>query len=451
MNILKRAVLYVIRKRSRTILLLFILFVVSTLTLSGLSIVDATTDSSNQLRESTGTGFTMKQNLDTASKQTIGNTTSYNQEHITDDMIKKIVEIDGIKGYNAKQLSVPSLQSADGKDLDSIVYCDWYDDIPFLKSGVSALGSLNTNYDSYFTNNAFQLVEGRHINDGEKNVALISKELAKKYNYQVGDTIKLVINNEMVEAKKQFGVSDMSASDVDVEIIGIFDILIEQSDKDTLVPYELYENQIFYDMTSLKNLHTTWPEATKEFEAGYLQADFFVTDPKKLESVISKVSSISSIDWDNFTLVPNDTVARVSSSSMSNVEKLIITMIIVVIVISTVIIYLILFMWMQSRQREAGILIANGISKFSILSQYILEIVTIDVVAFGLAYFVSNGIASAIAQLVGANIENQVVHITLSNFILVSSGGLLLILIAVGISSIPIIRMQPRTVLSKMS
>lgn len=451
MNILKRAVLYVIRKRSRTILLLFILVVVSTLTLSGLSIINATTDSSEQLRESTGAGFTMEPNLSSATKETIGNTTSYKQEHITEEMINKISNIDGIKGYNAKQLTVPSLQNAEGKDLDTIVYCDWYDDIPILKSSVSGLGSLDTNYDSFFTNNIFQLVDGRHITTGEQNVAMISKELAKKYNYQVGDTIKLGINNDMVESKKEYGVSDMSTNGVDVKIIGIFDILIEQSDKETLAPYELYENQIFYDMTSLKNLHATWPEVMKELEDGYYTADFFVTDPKKLESIMSEVSNIPSINWNNFALVPNDAVSQISSSSMSNVESLIVTMIAVVIVISMVIISLILCMWMRSRQHEAGILMANGISKFSIVSQYIIEIVFIAIVAFAVAYVISTPVASTVGKLIDANIENGVVHISMKNFMLVGGSGLVLILIAIGISSTPIIRLQPKTIVSKKS
>lgn len=449
MNTPKRSLLYVIRKRSRTGLLFVILLVVSTLVLSGLSIMDAAGDSSAELRESTGTSFTMERNLSTATRSNSGNNFVYQQEYIADEMIEKISDIDGIKGYNAKIGGYLELQNLDGDRFETIVYNKWNEED--LKYDIGTFGCFNTAYDSFFTSNQFELSEGRHIATDDKQVILISDDLAEKYNFKVGDKLKLTLSEEQVQFEKRYGVSDISANSVDVEIIGIYKILEEQSDKETLGQYELYDNYVFTDMATFKEVFSTWAVAAKENEQGYESADFFLTDPAQLGSIMSEVSNISSINWNNFTLTANDEVFQQSASSMSNVEKLITTMIIVVVVIAAVIITLILSMWVRSRMRETGILMSTGIPKYKIVAQYVLETVLIAIFAFALSYFTSNAIAGNLGHIIDSTITAGDVHIAISNFILVFCTGIAVILASIGISSIPVMQMNPREILSKMS
>lgn len=449
MNTPKRSLLYVIRKRNRALLLFVILLVVSTLVLSGLSILDATGDSSAELRESTGTSFTMGRNLSTATKSNSGNSFVYQQEYITDEMIEKISKIDGIKGYNAKIEGYLELQNADGDRLETIVYNKW--NVEDLKYDTGTFGCFNTAYDSFFTSNQFELSEGRHITTDDKQVILISNDLAKKYNLKVRDKLNITLSEERVQFEKRYGASDISANNVEVEIIGIYKILAEQSDKETLGQYELYENYVFADMATFKEIFSTWAVVAEENEQGYESADFFLTDPAQLGSIMSEVTDISSINWNNFTLTANDEVFQKSVNSMSNVEKLITTMIVVVVIIATVIITLILSMWVRSRIHETGILMSTGISKYKIVTQYVLETVFIAIFAFALSYFTSNVIAGNLGNVIDSTMAAGSVRVATSSFIMLCCVGIFIILAAVGISSIPVIRMKPREILSKMS
>lgn len=449
MNTPKRSLLYVIRKRSRTFLLFVILLLVSTLIVSGLSILEASEDSSAELRKSTGASFTMERDLSSATRSSSGNTFIYQQEYITDEMLKEIAEIDGIKSYNAKIEGYLNLKKLDGTDLETIVYNTWNNQDAKYNTGT--FGCFDTNYDSSFTSNQFTLSEGRHLTLDDKQVILMSTDLAEKYSLKVGDKLYLAISDNEVEFQKRNGDSDISANSVEVELIGTFNILKEQSDKNTLGQQELYENYVFTDMATFKEVYSTWPEAVKENEEGYESADFFLTDPAKLGSIMSEVSNISSVNWDNFNLISNDEVFQSSAGSMSNVEKLITTMIAAVVVIAAAVITLILSMWVRSRVKEIGILMSTGISKYKIMAQFVMETVLIAVFAFGLSWFTSNWAAGNLAQMIASTIPAGDVSVAPGSFILVCCSGILVILATIGISGIPVMRMKPGEILSKMS
>jgi len=441
MNTPKRSLLYVIRKKSRTLLLFVILLIVSTLTLSGLSIMDATKDTSAELRESTGTSFTMEQNMETATRIGEGNSYLLQQEYITDEMVSKISKIDGISGndasYGGQKVARAELQDIKGHKLDLIVYTDmWEDDISAI---VGPFGCSNTENQSFFKNKQFILTEGRHITSDDENKVIISNAVAEQNGLKVGDKIVVAVTNFISEGQ--------GTKKVEVEIIGLYDIFMDQSDKATLTTFELYEDYTFLDTMSYKELFSMYKEITE----GYNTVTFFVTDPAQLSSIMSEVSKTSSINWNNFNLIANDEVYQASSSSMSNVEKLITTMIVVVVVISAAIITLILSMWLKSRVRETGVLMAVGISKYKILLQHVLEVAVIAVFAFGLSYFASGMIAGNLGNILDSSISASNVIITVSDFILVCAVGTLILLLAIGISSIPVMRMKPREILSKMS
>lgn len=452
MNILKRSLLYIVRKRKRTLLLLIILTVISTLVLSGLSILNTTKDSSAKLRESTGSGFSITPNLETATKKATkdANSFDYEQEQINNDMLNKILKVNGVKGYNSKYIAVPSIQALDGKNLETVVYTDIFD-MPILKYGAMGYGCIDTNYDSYFTSNKFKLAKGRHITKDDKNKIIMSSELAKKHNFKIGDKLKWTILDEAVEAQNGKGSTDIGTADIEVEIVGIFDILTEQSDKSSLSQHELYENFIFSDMQTIYDFYANSPQVKEEMDKGFYEVDFFVKDPKELETVMKNVKNISSINWNNFTITANDEVYKTSSDSMSNVDKLITTMIVIVVIISLIIVTLILSMWTRSRLRETGILMSTGISKANILTQYTLETLFVALFAFGLCYFISSLIAGNFGNIIDSSIESSDIKVTINSFIPVFSFGILSILISIGVSSISIMRMNPKEILSKMS
>lgn len=160
------------------------------------------------------------------------------------------------------------------------------------------------------------------------------------------------------------------------------------------------------------------------------------------------MQNISSINWDNFIIEANDEVYQNISSSLSDTSTLITTLITVIIIASMVLIILILSMSMRSRKREIGILLAVGITKPSILLQYVIETLMTAVVAFPLAYLFSRLVAGKFGGLFGKAAEN--IFVTPQYFALASVVGTMLLILAVMISCIPVMKYEPKQILAQM-
>ena len=105
MNLLKRAGLYTLRSRGRTLLLFAVLLLAATFVLSGLSAMEASENTSAKLRGTTGASFTVERNLSTGSMNSMGGGMSViQQEFVTDAMLDEIRKVEGIKGYTAKEI-----------------------------------------------------------------------------------------------------------------------------------------------------------------------------------------------------------------------------------------------------------------------------------------------------------------------------------------------------------
>lgn len=106
MNVMKRAFLFVLRKRGKSLLLFFIIFVISTLVLCGFASMDAEEKSSETLRGTTGTSFTVSRNLSTGDWSSGSGGTYSTQEFLSEDMIDEIAQIQGIKAYDASYSTI---------------------------------------------------------------------------------------------------------------------------------------------------------------------------------------------------------------------------------------------------------------------------------------------------------------------------------------------------------
>ncbi len=439
---LKRSILYVGRNLTRTLLLFLIFLLVSTFSLSGLAVMGASEDTSAELRGTTGASFRIERNLATGGSSAQNNGMSYNtQEYVTDEMIEKIGEVDGIKAYTAQENSNLSLHDGNDEAMELIKTSSKWDSVG-LNYISTAVGSFFSEYDTLFLSVKFELTQGRHITADDKQKIIISEDLAEKHDLNVGDKLYLYRDNWTT------GTVNAGDDKKEVEIIGLFKIIEQQADRDSTAPSDLYENYVFVDMKTSKELGN-WVEFEPE-RTGYETADFYVDDPAGLETIILNVQKINSIDWNNFNVTVNDEVYQRSASSMSNVENLIRILIICVVVISIGIVTMILTMWIKGRMRETGILMAVGISKASIVGQHIVEVGVIAVVAFLTTWFITPAVAKVSGSLFNSNILQETIIVTEGNYIAVCGIGIVLLLLAILISSFPIMRMKPREILSRM-
>ena len=170
MNVLRRAILYDIRKPSKS-LTLFLLFLLITLfcTMS-FAVLDAVQNAASRLRETVGASFTLRGKpleIDADSK-------GYSMEFaaISPQDIQKIAGNPEIKAYNA-QRTIPA--TADG-----FVYPSGMPSGPVSENTESA-------WNHNFTNGILTLAEGRHITQKDENVAIISREIAKENSLKLGN------------------------------------------------------------------------------------------------------------------------------------------------------------------------------------------------------------------------------------------------------------------------
>ena len=172
MNLGLRAILYTVRKWKKTLLVFCLILSISTLVLSGLAIADAQEEQSEELRGVTGASFTVERNLSTGGWAS-GNGGSYStQEFISDEMLQEISSVDGIAGYDASIVSMPSYYNEIGKiivNTEENVINSFY-----------TYGSLNSEYNELFVSGQFELVEGSHITEDVSNGLILSKTVPKR-------------------------------------------------------------------------------------------------------------------------------------------------------------------------------------------------------------------------------------------------------------------------------
>ena len=429
MNLGTRAVLYTVRKWKKTLLVFCLLLAITTLVLSGLAIADAQEKQAEEVRGTTGASFTVSRNTATGGWSSDDGGSYSTQEYLTTDRMESIAAINGIEGYNASIRTILCLSDRQGQWLEqmeptghAIVDCQFY-----------SYGCVNSKYHSLFLSGAMVMCEGKTIDSSVKNGIVISKDIADKHDLKVGDTIQAV-NNPLSDDKT-----------MNLEIVGLFEVVADKTDERNNYnesSYYEYTNNAFVSEAAMKKLLENYADV------GYASADFFVTDPERLESIIHEVQKIHTIDWNNFLITANDEVYQNISNALSDTGTLITTLIAVITAVSMVLIILILSMSVRGRKRETGILLAAGISKPTVVLQYVLETLLIATAAFPLAYLSSRQAAGILGTLFGKTAENVVV--TSQHFTLTATVGSVLLIASVLVSCIPAMRLKPKTILSQM-
>ena len=482
MGTTKRAFLYVTRKKGKSILLFFILLIMSTFVLTGLSTQKASQEAQKNLREALGGEFYVSVELSESNPyfrrvdDGEGALDLYTELPVTRDMINAIMEIGGIEKYDAS-----------AQTLVSTNLTIFPGNVPLkgeLNNKIYARTVAGTENNSFFQSGIMELTEGKHITGNESNAAVISRDMADQNSLQIGDSISLQADEE-----------------AEVRIIGIYEIRKPDPAYASVVTYEKLENQIFIDTSALQDLFGDMP-------MGFYEVAFSVYDPAQLDSIMSEVKGLSAIDWRAFEVAADNQTYLDAAAPLQKLQALVSSTIWVIALVSVVILSLILTMWGRSRIHETGVFLSLGIGKMRIIGQYLAEVLMIAVIAFGCSYFTSSAVAGQLANgLLQQNIsvsEEQAAGVTItkkdgfSEDVVVSikddaalsdmpSGqdtvpdvevsvdgaeadteqisvtidfynmlqlyliGIIVIILSVGISSLSVMRLKPREILSKMS
>jgi ABC-type lipoprotein release transport system permease subunit len=421
MGLMKRAWLYITRKKGRSILLFLVLFVMATFALAGLSVRAGAEEAAQKVRESLGSSFELEVYVDynDESLWTVmpveGTTDAVSiyasPEYVTDSLIEKIARVEGIKAYNAETRLVTytgDLENRPGLEYYMSRDTGWppeeREEMEAWSKAAPLFGEDSSELSDFFRIGAFEIAEGRHITPEDSDKVLISEDIAKRNGLAVGDRIRLEVRRFLFE----FGVGlDEVLSDPFMpEIAGIYKINFAQVPSEDTPGSMIPENYIFCDNQMAQRM---WGYVDPNFT--YDAATFFVEDPKNMESVIGRVKSIEGVDWNYLEITQDDTAYQAEIGPLRAIGSFATVLVVLLLAGCAVVMFLILMMWTRSRRREMGILRAAGIKRSVIIRQFLAECLLVAAAALAVSFFfagiVAGPLGAAAAEMATSNAAGQ--------------------------------------------
>ena len=385
MTFLKRTLLYLMRKKGKTMILFLLILIVSSFVLSCFSILDATGETTENMRIAVGAAFHIRSSRSISFQET--SDAERAEAVITERAVQQIMENGNIKYYNGRN-------SGYAKGLQFIPGAYHTDENSMGQVSANSYSALHP----HFTDHVLELTNGRHITPDDTNVVLVSETLAALNGLSVGDTVSLA-PAKLAQEGGNF-VDELRDTKVitEAEVVGIFRELEPQGDSTFQPTAGLRSNLIFSD-------HGLLVEMEQAKEGEYAGASFYIQDPLYLNTVVDEVQHTDLIDWDCFFIRKDNFHYEKISAGLQTIQSLITTLLICVSIVSAVVLFLILIMRMRGRVHEAGILLSIGISKQQIIGQFIAEVTGIAMIAFVCAYFAAGIIAGQVENKILENMQ----------------------------------------------
>ena len=479
MSILSLSIRCLVRKKAKTILLLSIVFVTSCLIYAGWACKSANVQTQTEGKQALGASFRMEENEADRHDRTAeaieklgGRNGSVDGSHIEQlesgdwmishdnsfetlqmEDIETLAGQEGIAEYNitTANIVVSPVNFTRIEDPD----VDQHSDL----LGVSLRGNTDMRLDFDVWNGNIEVNEGRMITPEDKDVCVISRELAELNGLTVGD--KLEFNS-----RKDRGTSKVYRA----EIVGIYDTI----HKITPIMYgDSYRSENII-MTDLR-----FPEKPQGCEGDplYQYATFWVENVDEYDTVKEQIKK-ADINWKRYDFIDNTGMSDTMAENFGDLDEMSSIILILVAVSGVVIIFLVFLFWQKGRVHEIGIFLAIGKSKAAIIAQMMLEGILIGCISFMLATICAPALSKSVADyLVGYQVkqeeeqrkadegmtggagvveyETKVMGVetkVTGKVILLSAGSILgVIFVAVSSSCMFVVIQKPKEILSKMS
>lgn len=449
----KRAGLYLLRKKGKAISIFLLIMVVSTFLISCFSLLTASEKLASDIRGALGAAFYLRASTGVVSDENGEMTVTENHIRITDNEIKRIQNCGNIAYYNPINYGY-----AKGGQLTFIHGEKHTEDNNMGAVTALRYSALETD----FVDEVLALAAGRHITEADTNAVLISSEVAAVNGLSVGDKIVLS-SSELGEADGEYiDVWPGERKETVVTIVGIYDIL--EADANVTATAGRQENRIYASIDVLTQLAASEPSVYTG------EVGFYVTDPKTLDEIVSKVQQIEEIDWKTHFIRTNDFQYSKISDSLTSLGDLIKILLACVSIVSAAILTLILTLRIRGRIPEAGILLGAGIPKGEIIKQFLLEVLSVAATAFLFSYAAGFGISHNLGHHLLADFWPNLINaaalqngmsdaVSIDSYLTLGIGKTLLIygcqlivvVLSVLLSSASILKLKPREILTKMS
>lgn len=394
---------YLCRKKSKTFILFLVLLSINSMILGSYMILHATEDSRITMQEKMGTKAVLE--------------VKGSDQFITENEVREIRDMDGVISVN--------------RMADSTVYpINFY---PITNSDseeennwkVTLLSYDELERDSAFSDLRYRLMKGDMITEGSGKGAVINFALADANGLEIGDEME---------------VGTETGSVINVKIIGVFVAGSERNQMDTLPAVNRIENQIFIDNESYTGLSDN---------AGYRKIAVYTKNPDQIDVLVQELKDFLG---SRVEIITADILYRQLEVPLNRIVRVMKLMLVFTLAAGVTITSILLCMWMRSRKREIAVFISMGKKKTDIFMQVFMETAAVFCLSVFGACVIGSGMAGIMKELLME--ENTAVLLSVSlqagDIATMFFAGGCIAVIAVCISLLPILRANPKDVLSKM-
>ncbi|WP_242272824.1 ABC transporter permease [Bacillus cereus group sp. BfR-BA-01310] len=392
MNFMKRAILSMKKRVGTSLILMAVFLIVTNLVLAGFAIQNASKKAADAARKKLGADVTLSLDFDKLGQQARETGEMPNPPKLNTKEADQLAKSKYVKDYNYIS---NTFGISDGLKL---VGASEGEEEGKGKTGMAAVrggsssgteidmnasfmieGVRKTALQESFKNGKSKIIDGKPITEQMKdqNVALMEKRLAELNNLKVGDKVKMQSGD-----KKET---------LEVEIIGIYETN-EQAMGQQAPPIMDPANKLYMPHSTIKKL---------EVDQGIssVQVVYFLKDPQNIEA-FKKEAKKSNINFNYYKLDAHDSLYKQMIGPIENISSTSQMIIYIVSIAGAIILGLIIMLSIKGRRKEMGILLSIGEKKWKLMAQFVVEVVCIAILAFGLS--ITTG--AKVSQYIGDNL-----------------------------------------------
>ncbi|RBP28776.1 MULTISPECIES: ABC transporter permease [Bacillus] len=390
MNFMKRAILSMKKRVGTSLILMAVFLIVTNLVLAGFTIQNASKKAADAARKKLGADVTLGLDFDKLGKQARETGEAPNPPHLNTKETDQLAKSKHVKDYNyithnfgiADGFKLVGVSEGEGKGKGSVAMVGGSGSGTEIDMNSSLMieGVRKSLLQESFKNGKNKIVDGKPITEQmqDQNVALMEKRLAEQNNLKVGDKVKVQSGD-----KKET---------LEIEIIGIYETN-EQPMGQNPPPMMNPANKLYMPYSTLKKLETD------EGMSSSIQAVYSLNDPQYIDA-FKKEAKKSDIDFNYFKLDAQDSLYKQMIGPIENIASTSQMIIYMVSIAGAIILGLIIMLSIKARRKEMGILLSIGEKKWKLMAQFVVEVVCIAILAFGLS--ITTG--AKVSQFVGDNL-----------------------------------------------
>ncbi|MEV6588601.1 ABC transporter permease [Streptomyces acidicola] len=368
MNFVKRAGLSLWARKVRTLITLCTFLVISVMVLAGVLINDATARAEQEARRSVGAEVNLGMDL-----ESLGAGGGLQAPRISAATVAELGDLPQVQRYTYSMWDRGVLKGGTRLVTEGVPST-------MGPGGTATIGVLDSSLLPAFRSGKFKLLSGQHLTaaDKDKKRLLIEERLARKNGLKVGDKVTLGNND---------GTSTASFS-----VAGIYQD-----------PRPGSEPEPEYNVNPANMLYATVGGFARFSSPGsgplqVGQAVFLLQDVDDLAEFKDGAERIAGSELDGFALDANDKAIRQMTGPLKSIRSTATVAMWLIGITGAAVLALLVNLAVKQRRREYGVLLALGEKKDRLIAQQALEIVVVAAVAIALSSLFTQGLIQSAGQ-----------------------------------------------------